>query len=207
MSPYPLILSGPSRWSTIHGFSCPRFFSPGYIGGRTAAEHWDLTEQIFKDIVVITARSLRQTRQVRHGSTFTLRHTSEEKIFGTKSIWRKRSRVLISDVHRTIVDMLDDPALGAGIQHVSDCFNAYLTRADRDDKRLLDYAARLGNGAVFKRLGFLAEQAGKAAQIVEFCLSHLTAGVASLDTSLESPHLVQRWRLHVPLSWASERNS
>ena len=32
----------------------PALFSPAYIAGRTAAEHWDLTEQIFKDIVVIT---------------------------------------------------------------------------------------------------------------------------------------------------------
>jgi len=53
--------------------------------------------------------------------------------------------------------MLDDPALGGGIQHVSDCLAAYLKRADRDDARLIGYADRLGNGAVFKRLGFLAE--------------------------------------------------
>jgi predicted transcriptional regulator of viral defense system len=185
----------------------PALFSPGYIGGRTAAEHWDLTEQIFTDIVVITAQPLRRTRQVRHGTIFTLRHTHEENIFGTKSVWRKRSRVLISDVHRTIIDMVNEPALGAGIQQVSDCFNTYLTRADRDDKRLLDYAKRLGNGAVFKRLGFLAERSGRAAQIVEFCLGHLTAGVASLDASLKSPHLVARWRLHVPLSWASDKHS
>lgn len=185
----------------------PALFSPGYIAGRTAAEHWDLTEQIFKDIVVITAQPLRQTRQLRHGTNFTLRHISEEKIFGTKPVWRKRSRVPVSDVHRTIIDMLDDPALGGGIQQVSDCFNAYLTRADRDDKRLLEYAARLGNGAVFKRLGFLAERSGKATQIVEFCLGRLTAGVASIDTSLECSHYVPRWRLQVPLSWASGEDS
>ena len=34
----------------------PALFKPAYIGGRTAAEHWDLTEQIFRDIVVMTAR-------------------------------------------------------------------------------------------------------------------------------------------------------
>ena len=28
----------------------PALFAPAYIGGRTAAEHWDLTEQIFRDI-------------------------------------------------------------------------------------------------------------------------------------------------------------
>jgi predicted transcriptional regulator of viral defense system len=183
----------------------PALYAPDYIGGRTAAEHWDLTEQIFNDIVVITAQPVRQTRQLRHGTTFTLRHIGEEKLFGTKTVWRKRSRVQVSDVHRTIVDMLDEPALGAGLQHVSDCFSAYLARADRDDKRLVDYAARLGNGAIFKRLGFLAERSGQASSLVEACRGRLTTGIAKLDLSSKNPHFVARWRLHIPKSWKSSR--
>ena len=31
-------------------------------------------------------------------------------------------------------------------------------RTDRDDQKLIEYGDRLGNGAVFKRLGFLAEK-------------------------------------------------
>ena len=34
---------------------------------------------------------------------------------------------------------------------------AYLTQPDRDDNTLTDYAERTGNGAIFKRLGFLVE--------------------------------------------------
>ena len=37
----------------------PSLYDPAYIGGRTAAEHWDLTEQIFRDIVVMTGRPVR----------------------------------------------------------------------------------------------------------------------------------------------------
>src|ERR1700737_3334989 len=48
----------------------PALFSPAYVAGRTAAEHWDLTEQIFKDIIVVTAKGLRQTHQARHGAAF-----------------------------------------------------------------------------------------------------------------------------------------
>ena len=180
----------------------PALFSPGYVGGRTAAEHWDLTEQIFKDIVVVTAKTLRQTHQVRHGASFTLQHAPPEKIFGTKTVWRHRSRVLVSDVHRTIVDMLDEPSLGGGIQHVADCLSAYLERADRNDTLLMEYADRLGNGAVFKRLGFLAERTGNASQIAQACFSRLTAGIAKLDAALTGPQqLVARWRLRIPVSW------
>jgi predicted transcriptional regulator of viral defense system len=180
----------------------PALFSPGYVGGRTAAEHWDLTEQIFKDIVVVTAKTLRQTHQIRHGAAFTLQHAPPEKIFGTKTVWRQRSRVLVSDVHRTIVDMLDKPDLSGGIQHVADCLVAYLARADRNDGLLMQYADRLGNGAVFKRLGFLAERTGNAGEIVQACLSRLTAGIAKLDGALGGQQrLVARWRLHIPVSW------
>ena len=47
-------------------------------------------------------------------------------------------------------------ALSMDRAHVSDYFSAYLKRADRDDAQTLDYADRLRNGAVFKRLGFLS---------------------------------------------------
>src|SRR5262249_29709931 len=136
----------------------PALFAPAYIGGRTAAEYWDLTEQIFKDIVVITGQTIRQRHQTRQGFEFTLKHTSGEKIFATQLVWRHNTKVPVSDVHRTIIDILDDPALGGGIQHASDCLKAYLKREDRNDTRLVDYGDRLGNGAVFKRLGFLAER-------------------------------------------------
>lgn len=182
----------------------PALFSPAYIGGRTAAEHWDLTEQIFKDVLVLTAQPIRQTRQVRHGTMFTLRHISETSIFGTKAVWRKRSRVLVSDVHRTVIDMLDEPTVGAGIQHVADCLDAYFKRADRDDKKLIEYASRLGNGAVFKRLGFLGERSGKAETLVKDCRERLTSGIAKLDTGQDNPRLISAWRLRVPSSWSSD---
>src|SRR5690348_4352418 len=71
----------------------PALFAPAYVGGRTAAEHWDLTEQIFKDIVVMTAQAVRQKRQERHGALFSLKHIDERKLFGTKSVWRHQTRV------------------------------------------------------------------------------------------------------------------
>jgi predicted transcriptional regulator of viral defense system len=179
----------------------PLLFAPAYVGGRTAMEHWDLTDQIFKDVVVITGRTIRRKSEMRQGFQFTLKHVNPEKIFGTLPIWRRHTKVLVSDVHRTIVDILDDPALGGGIQHVSDSFDAYLRRADRSDQKLIEYAERLGNGAVFKRLGFLAELRPSAANLAEECRARLTAGNAKLDPALDCTRLVSKWRLFVPPTW------
>jgi predicted transcriptional regulator of viral defense system len=182
----------------------PALFAPAYIGGRTAAEHWDLTEQIFKDILVMSAQALRHKNQERHGALFSLKHIDETKLFGTKPVWRHQTRVPVSDVHRTIIDILDDPGVGGGIQHVTDCLAAYLRRDDRDDEKLIEYAVRLANGAVFKRMGFLAERIPDGAKLARLCEHHLTGGHAKLDPAQEGAHVVTKWRLRVPKRWVTE---
>ena len=180
----------------------PTLYAPAYIGGRTAAEYWDLTEQIFRDIVVITGQIVRVKNQNHHGAVFTLKHINEDKIFGTKTMWRAHTKITISDVHRTIIDMLDDPPLGGGIQHVSDCLNVYLNRPDRDDVKLVAYADRLGNGAVFKRLGYLAERNPQGGPITELSRSRLTKGNSKLDPALTCSRLMTKWKLWIPDTWA-----
>jgi len=185
----------------------PALYSPGYIGGRTAAEHWDLTEQLFRDIVVMTARPVRRSRELRHGTQFTLHHVPKAHLFATQTVWRGQSRVLVSNLHRTIIDILNTPAVGGGIQHVADCLDAYLRRPDRDDTLLIEYGDRLGNGAVFKRLGFLVERHASSSGLQEACLRRLTQGNAKLDPVLDCTRLVSRWRLWVPPTWLGKDTS
>ena len=183
----------------------PALFSPAYISGFSAAEYWDLTEQIFRDVVVMTASPLRSRKRTIHGVSFLLRGMDEENFFGTRNIWRGQNKVLIANLHRTIIDMLAEPKLGGGIQHVSDCFAQYLEREDRDDELLVDYARKLNNGAIIKRLGFLAERS-EAAQLVNLCNAGLSAGNVKLDPGLKCPRLVTRWKLFVPETWAEKRS-
>ena len=182
----------------------PALYAPGYIGGCTAAEYWDLTEQIFHNIVVMTAQTVRKKKQVRHGTQFALCHIPESRIFGTRTVWSGRSKIQVSDVHRTIVDMLDSPSLGGGIQHVADCLDAYLKRSDRNDDTLIKYAERLGNGAIFKRLGFLAERSADS-RLAASCRTRLSKGNARISPTLECTRLISRWRLWVSESWLRKK--
>ena len=199
----PVSLDSPSSEQVLDDLwvLVPALYGPACIGGRTTAEHWDLTEQIFRDIVVLTTRPVRPGRQERHGFRLTLRHVRADMMFGTRSVWRGRTRIAVSDVHHTILDMLDDPDLGAGIQHVDDCLASYCRRKDRDDERLVAYADRIGNGAIFKRLGFLAERRSGNTALLDACRGRLTQGNARLDPALPCRRLVTRWRLLVPESW------
>ena len=179
----------------------PPLFDPSYIGGRTAAEYWDLTEQIFRDLVVFTAQTVRKHEVEQQNTIYVLKHVAEDMIFGTKTVWRGQTKISVSDIHRTIIDIVADPALGGGIQHVADCLEQYLRNSESDLAKLISYAERLGNGAVFKRLGFLAERASLGSKLADMCRGHLTKGNAKLDPAYECPRLVTRWRLWVPESW------
>lgn len=200
----PLALRGAEQVVHDPWVLVPALFGPAYVGGLSAAEHWDLTEQIFRDIFVYTGRPVRQKTVESQGIVFSLRHVKEELMFGTKTVWRGQSRVQVSDVHRTIVDMLDDPAAGGGIQHVADCFAQYMQRKDSDPHMLIQYADRIGNGAVFKRLGFLAERHRGGDLLTDAAKLRLTQGYAKLDPALDCPRLITRWRLRVPEAWAEK---
>ncbi len=184
----------------------PELFEPAYIGGWTAAEHWDLTEQIFKGICVFTTRPVPKKSQIFHNTSFHLSHISEEKMFGLKPVWKKEKKVLVSEPERTIVDMLSDPKTGGGIQHVVDCMNEYFKSGKSNESLLMEYALKLGNGAVFKRLGYLiSEIFGEGHPLAIGCKDHLSAGNANLDPGQKGDRLATKWRLFIPAKLQIER--
>lgn len=182
----------------------PQLFGPAYIGGWTAAEHWGLTEQVFKSVLVFTTRPVRKARVTVQETPFVLHSVAADALFGTRPVWRGRIRVDISDPHRTVVDMLDDPRVAGGIRHADDCLGAYLASPAAAPEKLIEYGDRRGNGAVFKRLGFLLERRHGPAQLLAACKERMTAGNAKLDSATPCPRLVKRWRLWIPETWVGE---
>jgi predicted transcriptional regulator of viral defense system len=183
-----------------------RLFSPCYIGGWSAAEHLDLTEQIFSTIMVMTAQKPRDRRPNIKGTEFMLRTISEKAMFGLKPVWRGQVKISVSDSTRTILDMLTDPGFGGGIRSVKDMLENYLRSENKNLGQLIAYGEQLGNGAVFKRLGFLLEKtAPEETEIIEQCRKRLTAGNAKLDPKLNNSRLITRWRLWVPENWKKMR--
>lgn len=180
----------------------PELFNSCYVGGWSAAEYWDMTEQIFYDICVVTDTPQAQKIQRVQNVNFVVTKFSSTKLFGVKTTWKNNKKILVSDRHKTIVDMLYDPRLGGGIQHVVDCFREYQRSSHHDFKKLEDYAERMQSGAIFKRLGFLAERdLGPEHGLTRFCAKKLTQGNAYLDPALKNGRLITRWRLFVPDSY------
>lgn len=181
-----------------------RLFAPCYIGGLSAAEYWDLTEQIFRTVVVMTTQKPRDRSPNIKGTKFLLRTISKRAMFGLKTVWRGQVKVSVSDPTRTILDMLNDPKLGGGLRSTVDILLNYLRSEKKDVNLLVEYAHQLKNGAVFKRLGFLlARYAAEEASLINECRSRMTKGNTKIDPALAADKLVTKWRLWVPNNWAT----
>ena len=195
----PLGAERPAEWREDPWVVAARVFAPGYLAGWTACEHWGLTEQIFRDVQVVTARRLRHRVQEIQGTRFLAKTVSPDRLFGIKAVWREQSRIEVSDPSRTVVDLLDDPALGGGIRHVAEIVAAYFASEHRDDSRLQDYARRLGNRTIWKRLGYLLETLRiDAPELSAACRTSISSGISLLDPSAGAKGPVLRhWNLRI----------
>jgi predicted transcriptional regulator of viral defense system len=181
-------------------------FSPCYIGGWSAAEYWELTEQLFNTLQVMTTRRPRQRNLKMQGIAFKVKTIPAKALFGLKEVWRGQVKVSVSSPARTVVDMLDDPATGGGIRAVRDIFLAFRKSNDYKEAELLETCRQFGSGTVYKRLGYLAEFAfSQDKNLIEECRRSMTKGYSKLDPALKCDKIATAWRLWVPGSWKEGR--
>ncbi len=184
-----------------------KLFSPCYIGGVNAANYWDLTEQIFRSITVMTEKLVTNRTQEIAGIEYQLHTLKPEYFFGLKSVWLSDVKVKISDPTRTLVDMLMFPKFCGGIRFIEDVLINYFNSDYKDSDLFIDYLKTANNGAAVKRLGFLLEvNFPDETKLIDFCMKNLTAGYIKLAPSLDCPRLISRWRLWVPERWKGKLN-
>lgn len=203
----PLDASEPTEWRADPWVVAAELFAPCYIGGWSACEYWGLTDQLFRDVVVMSGRWMRDRMPTIQGTPYRVKVISSKRLFGTRVVWRGRAQVQVSDSARTILDVLDDPGLGGGVRHVGDIVLEWFTGDLRDDGQLLEYVERLGNRSVYKRLGFLIEiLALPAPNMLEVCERRMSSGTVRLDPSGPSKgRRVPRWNLIVNASMSAPK--
>ncbi len=174
-------------------------FSPCYVGGWSAAEHWGLTEQLFRSTLVVTGAAVRHRSITLLGHEFRLFRVPKSRVTGVVAIWRGRDRVHVSDRERTLVDCLRDPELAGGIRHLADMMREYATWPEHDFKRLASIARQFGSGAAWKRLGYLAERVWTDERsLLAEAQKRITAGYVRLDPGVRRRGtMMRRWRLRL----------
>lgn len=186
-----------------------RVFAPCYVGGWSAAEHWELTDQIFNSVVVFTLRRLRSKTLQIQGTDFVLKFINKKYFGQTKQVWIANTKVQISDPVQTIVDILDDPAIGGGMRNVGDIVQEYFKSQHRNDDAIVKYIECSNNRTIFKRLGYFIETLGiDAEKLKEMCEKSISAGYSLLDPAIEAKgSFNSRWNLRINVSIGNDNKS
>ena len=170
-----------------------------YVGGWSACEHWGLTEQIFRTTMAFTTRKLRSKEFELGGMNYVACRTSRSRLFGISDVPVGAVSVRASDPTRTVLDALDAPRTSGGIRPALDIVDEYFSGSHRNDRLLSEYALRLGNRTVLKRLGFLIEVLGvEATGLQAECRRNQSKGVSLLDPDLPAKGpILSRWNLRI----------
>ena len=193
----PLGTINPSDYKESPWIVANRVFSPCYIGGWSAAEHWNLTDQLFNSVMVFTLRKFRNKKNLIQGTEYILKFTSKKYLGMTKSVWFENTKINISDPIQTIVDILDDPSIGGGIRHISDIIIEFFNSEYRDDCKIDEYIKNKKNKSIYKRLGYLIEVLGlNAHDLKEKCAFNISKGYTKLDPTIKTVGSFNRtWNL------------
>lgn len=190
--------ANPGAWSEDALVVAAAVWSPCYFTGWTAANHWSLTEQVFRTTVLKTSNRVRRSEQHLLDRDYLVSHVDPDAFaWGMRSEWHDEIKLQFADPARVVVDVIDTPRLGGGIRHVAEIVATYLE--DRDPGALVDYGDRLGNRTVFKRLGYIVEALGlDVPELVAACRQRVSAGISPLEPDGPSGgRRVMRWGLRL----------
>lgn len=171
--------------------------TPEYYVSHASA--MDLHRMVTQPQLAVFVTSPKATRpRTVLGTEFRFVRCKREDLFGIVELWAtKTERVRVSDLERTVIDGLKQPEHSGGLTEVAKGF--WMRRDAIAVPKLVDYALRLGVGAVVRRLGFLLETFEiDAPAEIERLHTALTATYAPLDPLMpaEGPWNA-RWRVRV----------
>ena len=181
----------------IHEFLIAmQIVSPAAIAYWTALNYHGMTEQLPRTVYVATNHLVRYPPEDILWFKFKIVSLRPPRYFGIVKDWIDGGEFSITDLEKTIVDGLDLPEYVGGIGEIAKALRFSWKKLDTG--KLFSYAARMGNVAVVKRLGFLIE-ALKLADAEPLRKGvQLSKGFSSLDPRMpRKGRLNRHWRLLV----------
>ncbi len=202
----PLAAGMEGTYTTHEFVLASRLAQPYAIAYWSALHYHGFTEQVPQTVTVMSPVRRRDVLIPGLGFRCHFVYIAAERFFGFVTVSVDDQPVVITDPPRTVLDCLARPDLCGGIVEAAKGVYGYAQRSDARPDRLADYAARLGNPAVIKRLGYLVERfelptkfpAARWAEAISEWQTHLSMGFARLDPRLPpaGPY-DRRWRLRL----------
>ncbi|OPX65740.1 hypothetical protein [Methanoregula sp. PtaB.Bin085] len=140
---------------TLHEFVIASYLvEPFAISYWSALHHYGLTEQIPNTVFVQTPARKKKNQMEIFGVNYQIVRVKEEKFFGVRKEWIEETPISITDKEKTIIDCLDKPHYAGGIIETAKA----LKTGSLDYNQLRNYALKIDNFAVVRRLGYLCER-------------------------------------------------
>lgn len=168
--------------------------TPSAVSHWSALQHWGLTEHVPSTVTLSSpSRTFPEADAedandghpawLVDGVRFEFIAIRERWFFGVAQVWvNERNRVPIFDRERALLDTFHHVRIFGSLSVALGIVEANL--ANIDVERLVTYAARLGVGAVAKRVGWALETLGVPVKHLEPLRACLTKGDAPLDPGL-----------------------
>jgi predicted transcriptional regulator of viral defense system len=200
----PLEAGAEGRYTEHEFIIACKLVDPSYISFWSALNFYGYTEQVPKTVFIATPKRKRPLEIGRVKYQFV--RLPKRKFFGYKKEWIEGKPFWIAEKEKLILDCLDYLPHSGGTVEVVKGLEA--AKGDLSFTKLVRYGKRMGNRAVFQRLGFLLEFLGigdkKTLLVIQ---KNISRSYAVLDT-LVPPQgkFIERWkiRVNIPLESLTE---
>ena len=189
--------SGDDRSPQLHEFVVAmELVFPAVIAYWSALNHHGMTEQLPRTVFVATDHPVRRQPRDVLGVTYKIVSLKPVKLFGVMKDWIDETPFSVTDREKTIIDGLDLPQYAGGVSEIAKALIG--SWKVLDEKKLREYAAKIGNSAVAKRLGFMMEALGLGDVEALRTAIALASGYSPLDPTMpKRGKYNRRWGLLV----------
>jgi len=176
---------------------------PYYIGFWSALNYHGLSDQIPKSVFIATKKAKKSLTIL--NTEFVFVQLSDERFIGIEKIEIEDQKVNISNVNKNIVDCLDHPEHSGGIEEVARAI--YFNHKELNFKKIKEYALKMKNMTILKRVGFILEKVRLLEEYMEILKEvKLTKGYSKFDTiSKKKGKYNEKWKLLVNVEINPER--
>ena len=194
----PMSIGSEEPYSENNYLIASKLINPYYIGFWSALHFYGYTEQLLNTVFVVSTR--RKNEITLSGVKYKFIKLNPSNFFGINEVKIDSTIINFSDREKTFVDCLAYPEYCGGVQEIIK--GLWKARDEVDFEKIINYANRMQNSAIIKRLGYLLECV-KLKKGVNFdhLRGYVKSGYSILDPlSPKKGTYVSRWKLLVNVS-------
>jgi predicted transcriptional regulator of viral defense system len=171
---------------------------PYFFSYASALDLHGLATQPSLDVYV--TYSVRRKNTTIGGSRMHLIYLPTTRFYGLQELPVGETRLMVSDVERTLMDAVAIPGYCGGLIEAAKAF--FMAKTQLNTSKLIDYARRYRKWSVLRRAGYLLELFELASpSVLDGLAQSLPAGYSRLDPDLPKEGLSSpRWGLNLNVS-------